>query len=236
MLSPCQRTEPSLVGDKWLTGRPTHIAAAQFRIRAKRFRGHLYHRPNDVRCVHVVALVEEAGNTIFAATGQQGREQTMVTVSELIAGRQKTLSESWSMFLKHPLNSSIAQVIDRRDTNLPSSYVRWAPAIAIASGSLLKAARQAEYDDRFRKHPRFAYYYYAEIRIKERSGFWFIERGDNVLVFRFGSMPLCTRKYLDGIRLFEHIFRQWGYKYEPPVGPRGYNLRWVRKAPEGILD
>ena len=102
---------------------------------------------------------------------------------------------------------------------------------------MLKAARQAGYLDRYRKHPRYGYYYYAEIRIRERSGFWFIERGaDNVLVFRFGSMPICTRKHRDGIRLFEHVFHQWEGTYEPPVGLRGYNLSWVRKTPDGILN
>ena len=159
----------------------------------------------------------------------------MTTVSELIAERRKTLSESWHSFLKHPLHSSIAQVIDRKNTNLPSNYIPWAPAIAIASNSLLKAARQAGYIDRYRKHPRYGYYY-AEIRIREHSGFWFIERGDQVLVFRLGSMPICTRKHRDGIGLFEHVFRQWEDTYEPPMGPHGYNLRWVKKTPDGIID
>jgi hypothetical protein len=161
----------------------------------------------------------------------------MTTVSELIAERRKSLSESWPSFLEHPLHSSIAQVIDRKNTNLPSNYVPWAPAIAIASSSLLKAARQAPCVGRYRKHPRYSYYYCAEIRIRERSGFWFIERGaDNVLVFRFGSMPICSRKPRDGIALFEHVYRQCEKEYEPPVGPRGYYLRWVRKTPDGILD
>jgi hypothetical protein len=160
----------------------------------------------------------------------------MATVSELIVERQNNLSKGWQSFLRDPLHSSIAQVIDRKNTNLPSSYVPWAPGIVIASNSLLKAARQASrYVDEFRKHPRFGYHYFAEIRIKERGGFWFIERGDKVLVFRFGSMPICTRKHSDAIRLFEHVFRQWGNSYEPPVGAHGYNLRWVRKTPDGIL-
>jgi len=72
----------------------------------------------------------------------------MATVSELIIQRQKHLSESWQSFLNHPLHSSITQVIDRKNTNLPSNFVPWAPAIVIASNSLLKAARQAGYSER----------------------------------------------------------------------------------------
>jgi hypothetical protein len=161
----------------------------------------------------------------------------MATVSELIVERQNNLSKGWQSFLEHRLHSSIAQVIDRKNTNLPSNYVPWAPGIVIASSSLLKAARQAAvYVGRYRKHPRFGYYYYAEIRIKERCGFWFIERGEYVLVFRFGSMPICTRKHRDAIRLFEHVFGQFGYSYDLPLGPRSHNLRWVRITPDGILD
>jgi hypothetical protein len=167
----------------------------------------------------------------------KGRSKTMATVSELINERRKTLSESWLAFLRGPLHSSIDQVIDRKNTNLPSSYLPWAPAIVIASSSLLKAARQADrYVDRYYKHQRFGYYYYAEIHIKERCGFWFIERGEYVLVFRFGSMPICTRNHLDGIRLFEHVFHQWDGTYESPVGAHGYNLRWVGRTRDGILD
>ena len=161
----------------------------------------------------------------------------MATVSELIAERQKKLSDGWQLFLNYPLHSSLARIIDRKNTNLPSNYVPWAPAIAIASNSLLKAARQAGYRvDRWSRHPRYGYYYSAEIRIKERSGFWFIERGDQVLVFRLGSMPICTRAHRDAIALFEYVFHQWGNSYDPPLGPRGYRLRWVKKTPDGIID
>jgi hypothetical protein len=134
---------------------------------------------------------------------------------------------------KAPLHGSIAQIIDRKNTNLPSDYVPWASAIAIASNSLLKAARQARRSNLWRKHQRYGYYYICKVRIKLRSGFWFIERGDQVLVFRFGSMPICTRAHLDATALFEHVFEN---SYDPPLGPRGHNLRWVRKTPDGILD
>jgi hypothetical protein len=147
--------------------------------------------------------------------------KTMATVSELIAERQKHLSESWQSFLRHPLHSSIAQVIGRKNTNLPSDYVPWAPAIAIASSSLLKAAGRARHPDLWRKHQRYGYYHICEVRIKERCGFWFIERGDWVLVFRLGSMPICTRTHSDAIALFEHVFRQFENSYDPPLGPRG---------------
>ena len=162
-------------------------------------------------------------------------KEKMATVSELIIRRQNELSKGWQSFLKHPLHSSIAQVIDRKNTNLPSNYVPWAPAIAIASNSLLKAARQVRYLDRWRKHQRYGYYYRCEIRIKERSGFWFIERGDQVLVFRLGSMPICTRTHRDAIALFEHVFCQFEYSYDPPLGPRGHGLSWVRSKPDGII-
>ena len=162
----------------------------------------------------------------------------MATVSELIAERRKRLSEGWQSFLNYPLHRSLAQIIDRKNTNLPSNYVPWAPAIALASNSLLKAAAassQAGYPGKWRKHQRYGHYYRGEVRITERSGFWFIERGDQVLVFIFGTMPICTRTHRDAIGLFKHVFPQFASR-QPPLGPRGHNLRWVRKTPDGILD
>ena len=162
----------------------------------------------------------------------------MATVSELIAERRKRLSEGWQSFLNYPLHRSLAQIIDRKNTNLPSNYVPWAPAIAVASKSLLKAAAassQAGYPEKWRKHQRYGHYYRGEIRITERSGFWFIERGDLVLVFRLGSMPICTRTHRDSIALLEYLFREFGNSYDEPLGC-GHNLGWVRKAPSGILD
>ena len=162
----------------------------------------------------------------------------MATVSELITERQRSLSQGWTAFLEHPLHPSIAQIIERKNTNLPSKYVPWAPAIAVASNPLLEAARRAPVfalHKLWGKHPRYGYFYNCEVRIVRRTGFWFIERDDLVLVYRFGSMPFCTRTQRDAIALFEHLTSEFDDWYDPPLGPRGHGLHWVKKTPNGIL-
>ena len=158
----------------------------------------------------------------------------MARAFKLTAERQKHLLESWQSLLKHPLPSTISQVIDRKNTDLPADYVWQAPAIAIASESLLKAARRVQQGYRWRKHKRYGYYYAGEVCIKQRSGFWFIEREGQVLVFRLSSMPICALTHHDAISLFEHVYRRFDMSYDPPLGSRGYDLHWVEKAPAGI--
>jgi hypothetical protein len=159
----------------------------------------------------------------------------MASVSELIFKRQNDVSKGWQSFLQQQhLHRSIGVVVEREKTNLPAKFVPWAPGIVIAGHYLLHAAGQ-HVSQMWRRHQRYGYYYRATLVVRERSGFWFVEYEGNILVFRYGSMPICTRTHHEAINLWEFIFHQWD-RLDPPIGPRGHGLRWVKSRPDGILD
>jgi hypothetical protein len=148
----------------------------------------------------------------------------MATVSELIIKRQKDVSRGWQSFLQQqPLHRSIAVVVEREKTNLPAKFVPWAPGIVIASDDLLKVARHTpRLQHNWHRHRRYGYYERAKLIVRERSGFWFMECEHHVLVFRYGSMPICTRTHQAAIDLFEYILPQSQNVFERPLGPQGH--------------
>lgn len=153
----------------------------------------------------------------------------MATVSELISERQRTIAKSWQNFLQSPLHQSIAVVVEREKTNLPANFVPWAPGIVIASDRLLRAAGRARNWKLWGQHPTNGYYYIAQAIVRERSGFWFLEeQGSKVLVYLFGSMPICTRTRREAINLYEYMIRDRGRAWL-------HGLCWVRSKPDGIL-
>jgi hypothetical protein len=122
-------------------------------------------------------------------------------------------------------------IVEREKTNLPAEFVPWASGIVIASDYLLGVAGHCAYPEQFRRHERYGYYVYYECIIRERSGFWFIEKlGSYVLVFGYGSMPICTRTRQEAINLCEYI------GCRPALKPVGHGLRLIRSKPDGILN
>lgn len=160
----------------------------------------------------------------------------MSNISELISQRQENLAKGWQSFLTHPLHKSIAVVVEREKTNLPSEFVPWAPGIVIASDSLLEAAGRFGWLELWRQHKRYGHYYFCQIRVKERSGFWFVETGGCVLAFRYGSMPICARTHPNAINLCMYILEHSHHTMNTPLGPKGHGLCWVRSTRDGILD
>jgi hypothetical protein len=153
----------------------------------------------------------------------------------LIDERLKTLSKSWHTFLKHPKHHCIGMVVEREKTNLPAKFVPWAPGIVIVSDYLLRVAGQAPYSEFWRRHPRHGYYYCknTNLVVRERSGFWFMESGSDVVVFVYASMPVCTRTHREAINLSAYFNPESYGSYHID---RGHGLRWVGSKPDGILD
>ena len=163
----------------------------------------------------------------------------MATVSELIIERRNNVSKGWQSFLNHPLHSSIAEVIERKNTQLKADFVPWAPGIVIASDYLLRTAgytsTASHRPPRWRKHRRWGYFRKGPIVVRKRDEFWFVESAfGDVLVFRYGSMPICTRTHQAAMKLAEHYLKRSQYTFNwLPLQPDG--LRWIKSKPDGIL-
>ena len=70
--------------------------------------------------------------------------------------------------------------------------------------------------------------------VRNRGKFWTIERPDeSVLVFVYGSMPVCTRTYIGAMWLAEYFADKSLPHFNLPLG---HGLRWVGSAPVGILN
>ena len=162
----------------------------------------------------------------------------MATVSELIAERQHAVSKDWQVFLNHPLPSSIAEIIERKEAQLKADFVPWAPGIVVASDYLLRTAESSNSrrPPNWRKHRRWGYFQKGALVVRKRGEFWFVESaGGYVLVFRYGTMPVCTRTHQPAMRLAQHFFVRSQYIFEwLPLRPDG--MRWVRSKPDGILS
>lgn len=161
----------------------------------------------------------------------------MASVRVLIIQRKNKLARTWQSFLQHPLNRSIAAVVERKLANLPSAFVPWAPGIVIASDQLLQAACRNQTPRRprgWRKHGRWGYFYKGILKVRKRGDFWSVEVGDYALVFVYGSMPVRARSYQEAMNLAEYFGRLSNYTRWLPLGSHG--LRWVGAGPEGILD
>jgi hypothetical protein len=158
----------------------------------------------------------------------------MATVSELIVERQNEVLKGWQSFLKHPLHRSIAEVIERKSTQLNADFVPWAPGIVIASDHLLRSAGHnpnSRRPPRWRKHRRWGYFMKGALIVRKRGDFWFVEiAGPSVLVFRYGSMPVCTRTYQAAMRLAQYFLSL------PTLPPPSHGLRWIMSKPDGILS
>jgi hypothetical protein len=177
--------------------------------------------------------------TPFDASRKQREDQRKVpTVSQLITQRRNDVSKGWQSFLKTPLHSSIAEIIERKEAQLKVDFVPWAPAIAIASDYLLRTAgcNNSRRPPNWRKHRRWGYFQKGELVVRKRGEFWFVESaGGYVLVFRYGTMPVCTRTHQAAMRLAQHFFVRSQYIFVwLPLRPDG--MRWVRSKPDGILS
>jgi hypothetical protein len=149
----------------------------------------------------------------------------------------------WQAFLSHgPSPYLVAEVIPRSNTELPACFVPWAPAIVIASDYLLRAAGfqpnrpepmgwSQDHPDAFRKAK-----YRNRLKVRGCGTLWTVEREmEEVLVFRYGSLPVFTRTHQAAKYLAEYCQRP-----EPGEGstprPRGVasGLHWVIWTPDGI--
>jgi len=158
----------------------------------------------------------------------------MATVSELIIQRQNDVSKDWQSFLEHPVHRSIGEVIPRENTQPKADFVPWAPGVVIASDYLLRRSGHtptSRRPPRWRKHRRWGYFMKGALIVRKRSDFWFVEMaGASVLVFRYGSMPVCTRTYQAAMRLAQYFLSL------PTLPPPVHGLRWVLSKPDGILS
>ena len=155
----------------------------------------------------------------------------MATASELIAERRNAVSKDWQSFRSNK-HISIAQVVRRRNAKLPPDFVPWAPAIAIASEYLLRAAGHTSTSGRpkgWHLRPSSGIYRREWHSVRKRGQYWTVEEDLNqyVLVFVFGSMPICTQTFEAAMWLAEY------FGDDPPMG---HGLCWVRSTPDGILD
>ena len=158
----------------------------------------------------------------------------MATVSELITERQKSLSRDWQSFLKHR-HRSVANVAKRTWARLAPDFVPWAPAIVIASDYLLQSVGHTPTSGRpkgWRLQPSTGNYKCGfELIVRKRGQYWTVEGNglyQCVLVFNFGSMPVCTRTPEAAMRLAEY--------FADNTRPLPHGLRWIRSTPDGILD
>ena len=159
----------------------------------------------------------------------------MATVSELIIERRNNVSKGWQSFLEHLKHleypSAIAEVIERKNTQLKADFVPWAPGIVIASDYLLRSAGQNSTSGRpkgWRLQPSWGDYRKGSLFVRKHGKFWMVEdNNQNVLVFTYGSMPVCTRTYEAAM---------WLAEYFADDRPQGHGLRWVGSAPDDIQD
>jgi hypothetical protein len=163
----------------------------------------------------------------------------MATIPQLIAQRQNVLSQSWQTFLQDPPTYSIAEIIERENAQLKADFVPWAPGIVIASDYLLRIAGHRPTSRRppkWHKHRRWGYFIKGYLVVRKRGEFWFVETAESdVLVFIYGSLPICTRTYQEAMRLAEHFAVRSQYTYGHLPGPSN-GVRWVCSKPDGILD
>src|SRR4051812_3582771 len=122
----------------------------------------------------------------------------MATVPELIRGRQTAVSKDWGRFLRYPL-LYFGRVVNRKNANLPPDFVPWAPGIIMANDYLLRLAGYHPTSGRpkgWRLQPSRGDYEKGSSIIRKRGKFWTVEAFDQyVLVFTYGSMPICTRTF-----------------------------------------
>ena len=105
----------------------------------------------------------------------------MATVSELIAERRNNVSKDWRSFLEHvehPLFSTIAEVIERKNTQLKDDFVPWAPGIVIASDYLLQTAGHSPTSGRpkgWRLQPSWGDYGKGWLFVRNHGKLWTVE-------------------------------------------------------------
>jgi len=157
-------------------------------------------------------------------------------IPQMIANRRKALRKSWRAFQAFKC-WQISEVIRRSKAKLPRRFVPWAPGLVIASDRLLSEAGYGRdagsqrpkgwrrlprmFGERFmRAHPPY-------VVVRKHHEFWIIEWSHNVLVFTFGSMPVCTRSLEAAMRLADFYVAK---------DRLAYSLRWVPSDSDGILD
>ena len=151
-----------------------------------------------------------------------------------IAERQNAVSKDWRRFLRQRLSYSIGKVVNRRKAKLPTDFVPWAPGIVMASDHLLRLAGYHSRSGRpkgWRLQPSRGEYRkdWPSLLVRNHGKFWTVEEylSESVLVFIYGSMPVCTRTYEEAM---------WLAEYSLDSRPLGNGLCWVGSAPHAILD
>lgn len=153
---------------------------------------------------------------------------------QMIIERQNAVSASLPGFLSTRSPLLIEDYIERSKA-LPYFFVPWAPGAVIAADYLLGQAhyRPGSYRPRgwklawrrdFRKRVQRWH-----LMVRGCGPFWTVERActGEVLVFRFGSMPILNRNYQAAMRLAE-------YCHPEPRGIASGSLRWIWWETAGI--
>ena len=148
-----------------------------------------------------------------------------MTWLDLVAARSDAIKKDWQAFLAAPRSMVIAEVIERKAAKLGNRYVEWSPGIVIASDYLLRVAQQNSRQPldwhRSSQHDGFETTS-GSLVVRKRGEFWAIEQHDRVLVFIYGSMPVCTRTPEAAIKLAEYCYPM------PRNAPSG--LRWIGRS------
>jgi hypothetical protein len=156
-----------------------------------------------------------------------------------IIERRNAVLKDLPAFLKDP-SPLIAEVVERSNTELPEHYVPWSPAIVLASDELL---RLANYRAGSRRPPGWCpgqpdvftkVVNRNRLLVRGCGKFWTVERElDEVLAFKFGSMPIFTRTPEAAMRLAEHCHPHVAGTFCPqPDHVPG--VCWVVSTPDGI--
>jgi hypothetical protein len=163
-------------------------------------------------------------------------------LADEIARRRSATMVGWDGFREDVSPFQVAEVIDRSKTKFTDDFVPWAPGIAVASDYLLRAAN---YDPGSRRPPGWTQHSARLFRkllhrnyltVSRCGEFWLVERQiEEVLVYRYGSLPIVTRNYQAAMRLAEycHLPRNGEFHRGRPRGVAS-NLKWVVSTPDGV--